>query len=262
MRGANQMYRIKFYLHESDVHSGSVSSSTTELKSEPMRKLKLLALGAAIIASSAAYLYLRAADHIDGSAIVAGQAHDITDFYAFESPENSDNYVFAVNVQGLVPPSATDQLAFSEDVMFEINLDTDADLVEDLLIQAVFYDGSVVVYGPTAASAPGLNSTIETSGIRIEAPITAYGQSPQIVTQGGIKVFAGPRDDPFFMNLFRFIDIIDGVFGVENPPTSFNEDGTDSLAGTNVLSLVIEVPKSQLGSSSTFSTWVETKTKI
>jgi len=62
------------------------------------------------------------------------------------------------------------------------------------------------------------------------------------VTTGahGIKFFAGPRDDPFFFDLDQFHKIIGGT------ATSFNNPGTDTFAGTNVLSVVVEVPKSLL----------------
>lgn len=227
-----------------------------------MKKIKLWTLGLALTVIGASYFILRAADHIDGSDIVAGQAHDITDFYAFESPSNASNYVFVINVQGLAAPAGTANLTFDEDAMFEVNIDTDGDLIEDLVIQSVFHDGSAIVFGPVSPSSTGLNSTIETAGNRVEVPITAYGSTVQTATNNGVTAFAGPRDDPFFMAFFRFVDIIDGVFGVANPPTSFDSNGTDSFAGTNVLSLVVEVPKSQLGSASTFNVWAETKVKI
>jgi hypothetical protein len=35
----------------------------------------------------------------------------------------------------------------------------------------------------------------------------------------------------------------------------------DTFAGTNVLALVVEVPKSMLGSSATINVWGETKLK-
>jgi hypothetical protein len=71
----------------------------------------------------------------------------------------------------------------------------------------------------------------------------------------GIKVFAGPRDDPFFFDLVRFKEIVGGM------QTSFRSPGVDTFSGTNVLSIVIEVPKSVLGNAATINLWGETKTK-
>jgi hypothetical protein len=72
-----------------------------------------------------------------------------------------------------------------------------------------------------------------------------------------MKVFAGPRDDPFFFDLNQFKKVIAGT------ATSFNNPGADTFAGTNVLSVVVEVPKSQLGATSgKINVWLETKKKI
>jgi hypothetical protein len=43
--------------------------------------------------------------------------------------------------------------------------------------------------------------------------------------------------------------------------TGFNNPGTDTFAGTNVLATIIEVPKSLLGTSATINVWAETKKK-
>jgi hypothetical protein len=70
-----------------------------------------------------------------------------------------------------------------------------------------------------------------------------------------MKVFAGPRDDPFFFDLGQFKAILGGT------ATGFNIPGTDSFAGTNVMALVIEVPKSQLGSGSV-NIWATSNRKM
>lgn len=205
-------------------------------------KLNLKTLGLAFIAVVAcAASYLIAADHIDAPA-VTGTGSDITDFYAFQSPANTNNMVFVVNVQGLLAPAATAAASFDEEVMIEINIDNSAtkDNQEDLVIQATFDAGKVKIYGPSAPIQKGLTSTLLTSAA-VEADITAYGSTAVIAENNGIKVFAGPRDDPFFFDLNQFKAIIAGT------ATSFNNPGTDAFAGTNVLSIIIEVPKSMLG---------------
>ncbi|MTI21841.1 DUF4331 domain-containing protein, partial [Fulvivirga sp. RKSG066] len=199
-------------------------------------------------------------------------AADITDYYAFESPENSDNYVFVTNVMGLTAPGSTADAKFSEDIMYEINIDNNADDIEDLVIQAIFRDGKVIVFGPTSPSEAGIESKIENDGTRVESMVSAYGQTPEIGAASGMKVFAGPRDDSFYMDFFKFVDIVNGAgsaLGLEvDPPangseysTSFDDPGSDTFAGSNVMSVVIELPKSMLGSSTTFSSWVEAKVK-
>ena len=44
--------------------------------------------------------------------------------------------------------------------------------------------------------------------------------------------------------------------------SSFNDPGSDTFAGTNVMSVVVEVPKSTLGSAETINTWVQAKNRV
>ncbi len=210
-------------------------------------------LGAVAIASGA---YLIAADHIDAPA-VTGKASDITDFYAFQSPANSNNMVFVVNTQGLLAPSATAAATFDPAVMLEINIDnsTTKDAVEDLVIQVTFDNGKVQVYGPIAPTQTGLASTLMADSKKVEAAISTYQGTPVIGNSNSVQVFAGPRDDPFFFDLDQFKKIIGGT------ATAFNNPGNDTFKGTNVMSVVIELPKSTLGSG-TINTWATSNRKI
>ena len=215
---------------------------------------KTIGLTCLAIAASAVS-YLIAADHIDAPA-VSGTGSDITDFYAFQSPENANNMVFVVNVQGLLAPSATAAASFDEEVMVEINIDNSAtkDNLEDLVIQATFDGGKVKIHGPSAPIDKGITSTLLTT-IAVEASVTTYGGTAAVGESNGIKVFAGPRDDPFFFDLNQFKAIIGGT------ATGFNNPGTDTFAGTNVLSIVVEVPKSMLGSGS-INAWATSNRKM
>jgi hypothetical protein len=217
-----------------------------------MKKSKIL-LGTVIIAIIG--LVTVAADHIDAPA-VAGTSADITDFYAFQG-ENTDNLVFVANVQGLLSPNATQTTTFDENVLVEINIDTDGDAVEDLVIQAIPRDGIMYFFGPVAPSNTGLNSNIsETAAVLGQVAITPYGSNATVTTSdSGLTMFAGPRDDPFFFDFARFGEILAG------DAPGFREEGQDTFAGTNVLSIVVEVPKSMIGSTGSINTWVEAKVK-
>lgn len=203
-----------------------------------------------VLVGLSATVYLIASDHIDAPAVM-GTGSDITDFYAFQSPSNSSNMVFVVNVQGLLAPSATAAASFDQAVMLEINIDNSStkDNMEDLVIQATFKDGKVRVYGPVAPSQKGPTSTLMGSASYVEANVTAYGSNAVIGEKSGMKVFAGPRDDPFFFDLGAYQDVING------DASSFNNPGTDTFKGTNVMALVVELPKSLLGTGS-INTWV------
>src|SRR5688572_6226835 len=201
-----------------------------------------------------------AADHIDAPAVTGpgntSPANDITDVYAFQSPTDNNKMVFVLNTQGLLSPAASAAAAFSKNVMYEINIDNTGDNVEDLVIQCLVQNGKMRVYGPVAVGTPGTTSTVKTSGPLTEVAVTAYGAaSPTIGSSNGINAFAGPRDDPFFFDLVRFKEIIAGT------QTGFRSPGVDAFAGTNVMSIVVEVPKSMLGSAAAINLWGETKSK-
>ncbi|MFH4967259.1 DUF4331 family protein [Gaetbulibacter sp. M240] len=216
-----------------------------------MKKIKILTgLGVMAVAG----FFMVAADHIDAPAVQGGNS-DITDYYAFQG-EDTNNLVFVANVQGLLSPSNTSQASFDENVMVEFNIDNTGDNVEDLVIQAIPRDGKMYFFGPVAPSQTGLNSVVETSTMNGGVvDITAYGSIAIVSEVGGMKFFAGPRDDPFFMDFARYSEIIGGM------AASFNDPGSDTFAGTNVMSIVVEVPKSMIGGSGTINTWVESKRK-
>jgi hypothetical protein len=211
----------------------------------------LFAFGGIVLFSS---IYLLAADHIDAPG-VASTSSDVTDFYAFESLESSSNLVFVANLQGLLSPGATSTTSFDEDVMVEFNIDNTGDLIEDLVIQCYFENGQMKVYGPIEPSRTGVTSKLETSNLSVTVDVTDYQEQAMINTANGVKAFAGPRDDPFFMDFAQYGEIIAGN------ASSFNDPGADTFAGTNVMSVVVEVAKSQIGGSGTINTWVTSNRK-
>lgn len=196
-----------------------------------------------------------AADHMDAPA-VKGQTTDITDLYVFEG-KNTDNLVFVGNSQGLLTPSATPNAKFDPNTLIQFKIDNDGDNVEDLVIQAIYKDGLILVYGPARPTLNGTRTKIEERNLIGAVPVTPYGAAPIVVTGAyGIKLFAGPRDDPFFFDLNQFHAIIGGT------ATGFNNPGSDTFAGTNVLSVVVEVPKSLLhAQNGKIGVWLTTSTQ-
>lgn len=215
-----------------------------------MKKSKLV-LGLSFLAISG--LVLMAADHIDAPS-VTGNAADITDMFTFQG-QDTNNLVFAVNTQGLLSPNKTAEAVFNENVMIEINIDNTGDNVEDLVIQAVKRGDKMYFFGPYKPAMTGVNSTIDVSKASGDVAISTYKATPVLAAKNGMKFFAGPRDDPFFFDLGQFQAILGGT------ATGFNNPGVDTFAGTNVLSVVVEVPKAMLGGSGTLNVWSETKKK-
>lgn len=204
---------------------------------------------------------IMAADHIDAPAVTGpgstSPGNDITDIYAFQSPADNSKMVFALNTQGLLSPGASATAAFPSNVMYEINIDNTGDNIEDLVIQCLVQNGKMRVYGPVAVGTPGTVSTVKTSAAMTEVNVTAYGAATVNIgtNSNGTRAFAGPRDDPFFFDLVRFKEILGGT------QPGFRSPGVDSFAGTNVMSIVVEVPKSLLGAAATINVWGETKSK-
>jgi hypothetical protein len=105
----------------------------------------------------------------------------------------------------------------------------------------------LVANQPTAPANIGEKSTKDYAALEAE---TFYN------APGGIKVFAGQTDDPFFVDLQVF-DLL--TLRSQQPPIGYhlNNIPVDSLSGFNVHSLVIEVPVSRLkqGSEPVLGVW-------
>src|SRR2546422_488696 len=69
----------------------------------------------------------------------------------------------------------------------------------------------------------------------------ALAQSAIQTLPGGYKVFVGPRDDPFFVDLAAVFDLL----SIRRPPGDRGK-GVDGVAGFNVMSVVMQVPKEKL----------------
>jgi hypothetical protein len=203
-----------------------------------MKRKKIVLLIVCAILTAGGIVY--AADHMDAPA-VKGQTTDITDLYVFQG-KNTDNMVFVGNSQGLLAPSATAAASFDPGTLIQFKIDNNGDNVEDLVIQAIYKDGMVNFFGLSRPSLAGTRTKIEEGNFLGSVAVTPYGANHPIVATGsyGIRFFAGPRDDPFFFDLDQFHAILNGT------ATGFNNPGHDSFAGTNVLSVVVEVPKSLL----------------
>jgi hypothetical protein len=197
--------------------------------------------------------FLLASDHIDAPA-VKNQTSDITDLYVFNGAD-TNNLVFIANTQGLLAPANTATAAFDPNMLIQFSIDNNGDNVEDLVIQAIYANGKMNFYGPVKPTMTGARSQLE-GAITASVDVTAYGASPIITTSpSGIMAFAGSRDDPFFFDLNQYHAILAGT------ASRFNNPGSDAFAGTNVLSTVVEVPKTMLNSTGKINVWLTTRKK-
>ncbi|MES1218613.1 MAG: DUF4331 family protein [Bacteroidota bacterium] len=225
------------------------------------RKKRVALATAAIVLLIAVSFIVRASDHGDAPA-VGGKTTDITDLYAFESPADPNKMVIIANVQGLLSPEASKTASFDPNVLVEFKVDNNNDLVEDLVVQCVFNDGKMYIYGRLKPASTGAAATI-TGKASVIVGVTPYGSTPIIANSNGVTAFAGIRDDPFFFDVGQYVKIATGQ------ATSFNQSGSDALAGTNVKSIVVEFPKAILkakgnndkANAGKVNVWLETKQK-
>lgn len=196
-----------------------------------------------------AYVAPRAAasDHQDSPLTVSRPGADITDIYVFPANDPS-NVVLAMDVFPFIPPGLGTQTFFDPGVLYQFKIGEGSDASEDLVVQlkpdVVGPNQKVALYGPVRPNAVGTRTSIVTASKVGDIP---YNQITDL--GNGIRAFAGPREEPFYFDLSRFGKIQpDRDFSKQpNPPPSsercFRKDGKDFLAGYDVLSLVIEMPR-------------------
>ena len=176
--------------------------------------------------------------HISGPRAAAEPIADITDLYAFPSPEHPDRLVLVLNTLPFAPPTAV----FSDALIYRFRLrpltasdrDDGAPFVaggEEFVIDCSF---SAPAGG---ANSPGQEGTCatpagETVSIRVN---DEHGGQVH-----GVRVFAGPRWDPFIM------DAPAALKTIATGKLAFTDPGAIYLDGKNVLSLVVEVDRAVL----------------
>ena len=238
-----------------------------------MNKTRLIALtfaGLAVL-GTASLFPVTAASHREAPLISQDPLADNTDVYAFVSPASQDKVTLIATFIPLEAPyGGPNFYKFDDNVLYEIKVDNNGDAREDVTFQFRFKttvrNPNTFLYntGPiTSLDSPdfnvrqtysvtrfegswGLRSTVLGSdlptppvnvGLRSTPNYEALATAAIRQLPGGIQVFAGQRDDPFFVDLNVF-----DLLGV--PPGDVNN--SDSLAGYNVHAIAIEVPIAML----------------
>src|SRR4029077_19554644 len=98
----------------------------------------------------------------------------------------------------------------------------------------------------------------------ITGTVTPAGSAPQITDNGTIKVFAGLRDDPFFFDLTGFKAFLAAPYTPVAGLRAAGQTPADTFAGTNVSSIVLELPVTALTGAAnanpgTIKAWVSTQ---
>lgn len=199
-----------------------------------MRSL-LLTVGTASLAAAA--LPLLSADHREAPTISEIPPADINDVYVFRNPNQPSRLVLVMTVNPLAVPEFATTYAFSPNVLYRFTVDTTGDGVPERNID--------VTFSPLSSGGQTFTANFPT-GIVVEGEATrptlqTTEPNPPEVARGpegsGIRVFAGPRDDPFFFDFVGF-----NRFVATDPPELDAFTGVDSFAGLNVSAIVVEVP--------------------
>jgi hypothetical protein len=173
-------------------------------------------------------------DHISGPRALADPIADITDVYAFPSPERPGRLVLVMNTLPFAPPSAV----FSDGLVYRFRLrrvtagmagsaPPFAAEAEELAFDCVFSSpsGSDERTGPQEGVCT--TPTGDTVTFRVNDQAGAEGH--------GVRAFAGVRWDPFIM------DAPAALKTIASGRLSFTDPGAIYLDGKNVLGLVLEI---------------------
>jgi hypothetical protein len=214
----------------------------------------------------------RGSDFFATPSIASKPGVDINDLYVFPSPTNANNVVLVMDLHPLIPSGQGPSVVFDPNLLFQFKIDNTGDLVEDLVIQAKFTgtgsNQQVQIAGPIKPSRTGTQSVFE-------KPDSVMGTiNVPFTLSNGVKVFAGAREDPSFFDVNQFWSLLPDRANPQGP-TFTNTSGTqvsttpanpnqlmgnswrsagaaiDFFKGLNVLSIVIELPRSMLKGAGT-----------
>jgi len=210
-----------------------------------------------IIAGLASVGRLKASDHQDTPEVELSPRFDVNDVYAFPAA-TPGRMVLVLGTSSPLTPAKTPSFTFGtkDQELYQIKVDNTGDAVEDLVFQITFTGTAghqrVTVRGPVKPNSTGPTNTIVGGKKAVSGPVnTVLGSSD------GIQVFAGPRDDPFFIDLEQFFRIVPDRKPVTGPlsqlpstpsASSFRAAGQamDYVRGFNDMAIVIELPTSML----------------
>ncbi|WP_370615399.1 DUF4331 family protein [Mumia qirimensis] len=183
-------------------------------------------------------------DHISGPRALSDPIADITDVYAFPSPEVPGRLVLVLNTLPMAKPSDL----FSAGLLYRFRLralrpgsETSGwDFVpeDDELVLDCVFDSPEHVSDPNTGE-PGHEqhgTCVAPSGEQVSFRVNAEEGG----TGQGVRIFAGVRWDPFIM------DARAALATIATRKLAFTDHGTIFLDGKNVLSIVIEIDTEML----------------
>jgi hypothetical protein len=226
----------------------------------------------------------KASSHSEAPLISQDPRADNTDLYAFVSPDDTSTVTIIANYIPLeAPASGPNFYSFDDSALYQIGIDQNGDGNADIGYQFRFNtqtrNGDTFLYntGPiTSLNSPNWNRPQTYTVTRVRLNKEGHAKDPVVLgsniptppdnigprstpnyaalassgvtnLSGGIKVFAGQRDDPFYVDLGSIFDLaglrpFNPFHLIPLPATA----GVDALKNYNTHSIVLRVPISQL----------------
>lgn len=198
-------------------------------------------------------------DHISGPRALANPIADITDVYAFPSPERPGWLVLVLNTLPMAKPSDL----FSEGLLYRFRLrplhqsspnDAGWGFVpgdEEIVVECVFDAPDAAPRNAEEQASRQQRGTCSGPSGQVSFGVN----DPDGGAGNGMRVFAGTRWDPFIM------DARAALATIATRKLAFTDPGSIFLDGKNVLSIVIEIDTSVLAGGDLVGVIAETLTR-
>jgi hypothetical protein len=213
-----------------------------------------------------------ASSHREAPLIAEDPSADLTDVYAFRSPDKPDTVTVMANVlPGEDPAAGPNWYTFSPTARYNLKIDTNGDVKPDVIYRFQFTTKTGPFFlGDTAqpftvTRVEGGKTTVVAKGTT--APNNIGPRSTpnyhSLVTKsivslpGGGSAFAGQRDDPFFGDVGAIFDLVAIRKGTGNAG-----GGKDFFAGYGVHTYAVQLPIADLhAKDSTIGVWASVERK-
>jgi Domain of unknown function (DUF4331) len=228
-----------------------------------------------------------ASSHREAPLISRDPSADNTDTYAFVSPDRPDTVTIVANYIPLEEPAGGPNFySFADDVQYQLHVVSslgggDPDHASEITYTFRFHTQTrnpntflyntgpissltdpnwnqpqtysvtrTQTFGGAQTIGAGLTTPPVNIGPRSTPNYDALASAAVHTLPGGVKVFAGQRDDPFFVDLGSVFDLLGlrpfnslHLFPLKDAP------GVDGVSGYNVHTIAIQVPIAQLTSN-------------
>jgi len=257
----------------------------------PLALVGTLAVTVGVLAGTLAVPFASASSHREAPSISKDPSADNTDVYAFVTPDKTDTVTLVANyIPAEEPSGGPNFYEWDPSVLYEIHVHNGNGKNDEITYQFRFkttvvnpntflynvgpisFDGTKYVnwnrpqtYSVTRVDEMGHATRLESDAL--VPPVNIGPRSTPFYDDlakaaitdlpNGGKVFAGQRDDPFFVDLGSVFDLLglrpfNAAHKIPCPdpanpcPTS---NGVDDVAGLSVHSIVLQVPKTDLAAN-------------